>query len=316
MPNTQMNLGDEEEDEEPRRAIEVDVGLSPVGIISKDHMGEESRHRLPIVRPSEVNVERPERDDSRPVETTPRRFTRRGIRILGPVQTGSPIRLPRAVTQGPGAEESEDDQEEGVSEREESRHSRPTPPAPLPAISFDSDSELWERALRLRVQPILPQEIQIPVATTQGQGRTELLSNLRDPLARAAQGFERQRFADHTGEYDDDDAVVQAALRVLLKDRSWGGVTIPTEVAVLSRIQITSDSRTREEKERSRTMNKALAHPIPNANEEDDQYVGAEEEGEKVDKGKGNEKEIEPTLEPVDVDEMRRRRLARFGGGG
>lgn len=130
------------------------------------------------------------------------------------------------------------------------------------------------------------------------------------PGAHSAELSAQQRFADHTGVYDDDDEALQAALRASLEDAP-GGTPIPEEPPRRPLTEERSQQTRGVEEDRvmSRTMSKAIAE-----DEDEDMDDDAEEEQGKVDKGKGKETEQQP--EPVDVDEMRKRRLARFGGGG
>jgi len=182
----------------------------------------------------------------------------------------------------------------------------------------DEEDEELRKALEASKAGLSPQDV---VSDDSDREEMEERERLR-ALAQAEEdpATPRQRFADHTGVYDDDDEALQAALRASLVDAPDEAMTpqaeelsIPTRSRTMEQAQAQTrqSAEGREEPVVSRTMEKARV--LDEEDEDEDMEEGENGKG-KVDKGKG--KEVEEAAEPVDVDEMRRRRLARFGVGG
>lgn len=111
-------------------------------------------------------------------------------------------------------------------------------------------------------------------------------------------------FAHHTGVYDDDDAELQAALRASLEE-SPGGAEVPSEVQVSRGAERSPPVSAHLGPARKAPT--LLRAPVVDSEDDDDED---EEENKKIEVQKPKEE-----AKPVDVDEMRRRRLERFGAG-
>lgn len=101
---------------------------------------------------------------------------------------------------------------------------------------------------------------------------------------------------------DDEDAELQAALKASLEGLPEGFVVPPTPPRPA--VRSTSSSYPP-----MTPMNQPAGSPNIVTEDEDEEDSEDDEEAE----GKGKERELSPEQEKLDVDEMRRRRLARFG---